>query len=69
MEAVKHSGLNNILQNMRQDVLWSDEIKAELILIYVLRKSTTICHTKNIVSTVEHGGGNIILCGNFNKGL
>ncbi len=50
-------------------ILWSDETKIELFGLnskrYVWRKPGTAHHLSNIVPTVKHGGGSIMLWGCF----
>ena len=50
-----------------KNVLWSDETKIELFghndNCYVWRKKGAACKPKNIIPTVNHGGGSIMLWG------
>jgi hypothetical protein len=53
-------------------VLWSDETKIELFghhdHHYVWRKKGEACKSKNIIPTIKHGGGSIMLLGCFAAG-
>ena len=50
-----------------EKVMWSDENKIELFGINstrrVWRKRNAEYNPKNIIPTVKHGGGNLMLCG------
>ncbi|KAG2461487.1 TCB1 transposase, partial [Polypterus senegalus] len=52
-------------QTMRNKILWSDETKIELSGVnarsHIWRKSGTAHHQANIIPTVKHGGGSIML--------
>ncbi|CDQ96990.1 unnamed protein product [Oncorhynchus mykiss] len=52
-----------------RNILWSDETKIELFghndHRYVWRKKGEACKTKNTISTVKHGGGSIMLWGDW----
>ena len=54
-------------ESMRERLLWSDKTKIELFGLnakhYVWRKTTTVHHPSNIISTVKHGGGSIMQMG------
>ena len=54
---------------MRQNILWSVEIKIELFSLnakcYIWQKLSTAHHPSNIFPTVKHGGGSIMLWGWF----
>ncbi|KAK3550789.1 hypothetical protein QTP70_005471 [Hemibagrus guttatus] len=56
-------------QTMRNKILWSDERKIELFGLngkcHVWRKPGTAHHLANIIPTVKHGGGSIMLRGCF----
>ncbi|KAG2467625.1 TCB1 transposase, partial [Polypterus senegalus] len=56
-------------QTMRNKILWSDETKIELFGVnarrHVWRKPGTAHHQANTIPTVKHGGGSIMLWGNF----
>ena len=49
--------------------MWSDETKIELFgknsMHRVWRKKNAELHRKNTISTVKHGGGNIMLWGSL----
>ncbi|KAK3534134.1 hypothetical protein QTP86_002254 [Hemibagrus guttatus] len=52
-------------ETMRNKILWSDETKIELFGLngkhHVCRKPCTTHHLANIIPTVKHGGGSIML--------
>ncbi|KAK3539590.1 hypothetical protein QTP70_010259 [Hemibagrus guttatus] len=56
-------------QTMRNKIFWSDETKIELFGLngkhHVWRKPGTAHHLANIIPTVKHGGGSIMLWGCF----
>ena len=58
-------------ESMRQNVLWSDEMKIELfglnVKCYICRKPSTTHHPSNTIHTVKHGGGRIMLWGCFSS--
>ena len=67
-----HSLKNNInIPNIWKKVLWSDETKIELFghqgKRYVWHKPNTSHHPENIIPTVKHGGGSIMLWGCFSS--
>ncbi|KAK3560299.1 hypothetical protein QTP86_006319 [Hemibagrus guttatus] len=56
-------------QTMRNKIVWSEETKIELYVLnvnhHVWRKPGTAHHLANIIPTVKHGGGSIMLWGCF----
>ena len=54
---------------MRQKILWSDEMKRELLGLnakcYVWQKPSTAHHPSITIPTMKHGGGFIMLWGCF----
>ena len=54
---------------MRQNILWSDEMKIELFGLnakhYVWQKLSTAHHPSNTIPTMKNGGGSIMLWGCF----
>ncbi len=56
-------------QDFWAHILWSDETKVELfgrcVSHYIWRKTNTAFHKKNIIPTVKHGGGSVMVWGCF----
>ncbi len=54
------------LQDFWANILWADETKVELfgrcVSHYIWRKTNTTFHKKNIIPTVKHGGGSVMVC-------
>uniref|UniRef100_A0A8C4N7K6 Transposase n=1 Tax=Eptatretus burgeri TaxID=7764 RepID=A0A8C4N7K6_EPTBU len=57
------------LEGYWKNVLWTDESKVDLFGLnekcYVYRKPNTVFHHKDLVPTVKHGGGSIMVWGCF----
>ncbi len=51
-------------QDFWANILWIDETKVELSR-YIWRKTNTAVHKKNIIPTVRHGGGSVMVWGCF----
>lgn len=64
--ATKHL---NDPQDFWENILWTDETKVELfgrcVSRYIWRKSNTAFQKKNIIPTVKHGGGSVMVLGCF----
>ncbi len=56
-------------QDFWANILWTDETKVELfgrcVSRYIWRKTNTGFHKKNIIPTVKHGGGSVMVWGCF----
>ncbi len=56
-------------QDFWANILWTDKTKVELfgrcVSRYILRKTSTAFHKKNIIQTVKHGGGSVMVGGCF----
>ncbi len=56
-------------QDFWENILWTDETKAELfgrcVSCYIWCKTNTAFHKKNIIPTVKHGGGSVMVWGCF----
>ncbi len=56
-------------QDLWANILWTDETKVELfgrcVSRYIWRKTNTAFHKKNMIPTVKHGGGSVMLWGCF----
>ena len=56
-------------QDFWENILWTDETKVELFgrcaSRYIWRKTNTAFHKKNIIPTVKHGGGSVMVWGCF----
>ncbi len=56
-------------QDFWANILWTDETKVELfgkcVSHYIWRKTNTAFHRKNIIPTVKHGGGSVMVWGCF----
>ncbi len=56
-------------QDFWANILWTDETKVELfgrcVSRYIWRKTNTAFHKKNIIPTVKHGGGSVMVWGCF----
>ncbi len=56
-------------QKVWANILWTDETKVELfgkcVSHYIWCKTNTAFHKKNIIPTVKHGGGNVMVWGCF----
>ncbi len=56
-------------QDFWANILWTDETKVELfgkcVSHYIWRKTNTAFHKKNIIPTVKHGGGSVMVWGCF----
>ena len=58
-----------VSQSIRQNILWSDEMKTELFGLnakrYIWQKPSTAPHPSNTIPTVKHGSGSNMLWGCF----
>ncbi len=56
-------------QDFWANILWTDETKVELfgrcVSRYIWHKTNTAFHKKNIIPTVKHGGGSVMVWGCF----
>ena len=56
-------------QDFWDNILWTDKTKVELFgrcaSCYIWRKTNTAFHKKNIIPTVKHGGGSVMVWGCF----
>ncbi|KAF7650254.1 hypothetical protein LDENG_00128610, partial [Lucifuga dentata] len=50
-------------QDFWENILWTDETKVELFGSYIWRKANTAFQKKNIIPTVKHGGGSVMVWG------